>query len=104
MPTQREKWVTETRESTGRALVREQIPMSAGALYGNLDCSTYISGLGFTGIRTEREISAALRWLVDEGYAERLPDDQRDPDDPPGALYVATPNGRTAFGQPRSAA
>lgn len=92
--TSRQRWVTTTRQATCRALAAERgVPMSATALEGNLDCSGYISGFGFTGVRTAREISAALRWLADRGLATRLPDAERDPEDPPGVLYAATLEG-----------
>lgn len=88
--TSRARWVRETRESVLRALCSDGIPMSAGALEDNLDISWYSSGLGFFGRRTAREISAALRWLVGEGYARRLDADERTPYDYPGVLYVPT--------------
>src|SRR3954466_376787 len=92
MPTtenSRSRWVRRTRESVLRYLVRESVPLSAGAIEHNLD----ITGWGDFGVRddrTKREISAALQWLVTLGWAERLPEDQRYPDDPSGVLYVAT--------------
>lgn len=89
---QRKRWVRRTRESVARALEAERIPMSAGYIEGNLDITSYVGGgFGFRDQRTEREISHALRWLVEEGYAERV--DERDPEDPPGVLYAITLTG-----------
>jgi hypothetical protein len=85
----RERWVAATRTSTARALHRIGIPMSAAALEGNLDIDRWTS-IGPL-MRTQREISAALRWLIAEGYAKAVED--RDQLDPPGRLYVLTEQG-----------
>lgn len=66
----RSKWVTDTRESTHRALAREHVASAAG-LEGNLDVSDYFTGLGFVGVRSTREIASALRWLEQRGWARR---------------------------------
>lgn len=89
--TSREKWVRRTRESTARALRDEGGLGSAASLEGNLDISWYATGLGFIDQRSEREISAALRWLVKQGYAERMT--FRSPFDPPGVCYELTRHG-----------
>lgn len=88
----RERWVRETREATVRALVRFAVPASAAALEDELDLGTWTS-IGLIGHRSAREVSAALRWAVAEGYAE--PVAERDPEDPPGKLYTYTASGLT---------
>lgn len=94
--TARERWVRETRESVLRLLAKERIPLSACELEGNLDISTYSSGLGFMGRRSAREISSALRWLAGMGYVRRLSEDERTPVDPKGVLYEVTAEGVAA--------
>lgn len=64
--------------------------MSAQSLEGNLDVGTYISGMGFVGVRSSREIGAALRYLEGEGFARRLTKDERCEYDPPGVIYEVT--------------
>jgi hypothetical protein len=92
----RERWVRDTREATGRALAHEYVPLSARALVGNLDIDTWTFGGPLT--RTEREIGAALRWLVSQGYAERVPEEERWSEyDPPGVLFIVTPTGMEKF-------
>lgn len=87
--TTRERWVRRTRESTLRYLAQEQIPLSARAIEGNLDIGGW-GTLGPIGARTDREIGAALRWLVQQGHVERLKESEREPSDPLGPLYVVT--------------
>ena len=83
--TSREKWVMNTRNSVIRALVKEQVPMSAGALEHNLDIDRW-TDIG-PHARTSREISAALRWAAKEGLADEVT--ERTVFDPPGKLYEA---------------
>jgi hypothetical protein len=87
------RYVRETRWSVARALAKEQVPMRARDLEGNLDISDYLPSLGFVGVRTEREISAALRWLVEQGYAESMTFERDDYDYRPGIHYSATNEG-----------
>jgi hypothetical protein len=87
----RQAWVRRTRESVLRQLSREYVACSAGYLEDNLDITGYSHGFGFYDRRSAREISAALRWLVAQGYAEEV--HERVPDDPPGKLYVVTTRG-----------
>lgn len=84
--TSRQRWVRQTRQSVHRALARDYAA-SADGLEGNLDVNDYVSGLGFTGVRSVREIQAALRWLEQQGLAERA---DLDGD---GALYQLTEAG-----------
>jgi hypothetical protein len=88
--TSRVRWVRRTRESVARALVREGVPSRASDLEDNLDITHYVTGLGFLDQRTEREISAALRWLVSQGYAEAMTFDRG----APGIHYTITEPGR----------
>jgi hypothetical protein len=67
----RERWVRRTRESVARYLMRYVGPFCAQEIEGNLDLTQY-SALGFLDQRSSREISAALRWLVEQGYAEEV--------------------------------
>lgn len=101
------KWVRETRWSVIRALAGEQVPVRARDLEGNLDISTYMPSLGFSGVRSEREISAALRWLVEQGYAESMTFERDDYDYQPGVHYSATLEGiefARRTGEPRRTA
>lgn len=82
----RELRVFQTRGAVRQALIEAAVPLSAQALQGNLSVDTYDHGFGFRS-RTEGEIQAALVWLVRQGLAVRVV--ERDPDDPPGALYLA---------------
>lgn len=92
MATSQQRWVTATREAVARELRREwSVPMSAIALEGNLDIDTWSFGGPLT--RTAREISAALNWLVAQGYAERMAEADRTEWDPRGVCYVITPAG-----------
>lgn len=89
--TSRQKWVRETRESVLRALLAEcGVPMSAASLDGNLDVSDYFTGIGFIGVRSQREISAALVWHEKQGNVQQV---ERDPIDPPGKCYILTDQG-----------
>lgn len=84
--TSRARWVRETRESVLRALLDERgVPQSAGSLEDNLDV-THWTSIGPMGVRSAREIGAALRWLEQQGLAEAV---ERDEYDPPGKVYVA---------------
>lgn len=87
--TSRQCWVRETRESVHRALAREYAA-SAAALEGNLDITRYSTGLGFTGVRSAREINAALRWLESKGWARRTGDTD---DMYGGAMFELTVDG-----------
>ena len=87
----REMWVATTRESVLTALDRERVPMSASALHGNLPCDTWTSLGPLT--RTTREISAALNYLVEQGWASVVPESERTEWDPSGKLYVITQEG-----------
>lgn len=91
--TSQQKWVRRTRESVLRAIAKEGIPVSAGYLEDCLDITTYYTGLGFVDRRSQREVSAALRYLVTQGHARRLDASERDVYDPPGTLYECTPAG-----------
>jgi hypothetical protein len=74
-----------------RQLAREGVS-SASALVDNLDISWW-SSIGPMDVRSVREISAALTWLVKEGKAEVIDEKLRDPYDPPGKLYDLTLEG-----------
>jgi hypothetical protein len=91
--TSRARWVRETRESTGRLLLWEEVHSALG-MEGNLDIGDYVTGLGFRGVRSAREIGAALRWMEREGYAIELPAVCRNVEDPPGVLFQITDKGR----------
>lgn len=88
--TSREQWVRRTRESVARQMFRDGIPVSASYLLDNLDISNYSPSFGFYDTRTQREISAALTWLVKNGYATK---EVYDKDDPPGQCYNLTEAG-----------
>jgi len=91
-----DQWVTATREAVGRALALEYgVPMSAAALEGNLDIDTWSFGGPLT--RSSREISAALNWLVREGSAERMSEDDRTEWDPRGVCYMITAEGSKKY-------
>lgn len=91
----RDRWTRHTRESVLRAMVAEHgVPMSAQALVDNLDVGEYTS-IGFVGVRSQREVSNALRWHVRQGNLQELPEHERDPYDPPGKLYVLTAEGQS---------
>jgi hypothetical protein len=89
--TQRQRWVRRTRESVMRQLAREGVS-TAGSLVDNLDISWW-SSIGPMDVRSQREISAALNWLVQQGFAEVIDEKLRDPYDPPGKLYDLTLEG-----------
>jgi hypothetical protein len=91
--TSRERWVRRTRESVHRYLAGSRVPESAQSIEDNLDIGVWTS-IGLMDRRSAREINAALRWLVAQGYATALPKEHRDPYDPPGKLYQLTRTGR----------
>lgn len=89
--TSRERWIARTRESVTRRLADDGVPQTAGDLVDNLDITRYLPSLGTIDQRTEREISAALRWLVEQGYAEEVHPDY------PGQFAEYGMRGRVAY-------
>lgn len=89
----RERWVRRTRWSVARALAADEQPTRAQDLVDNLDITTYLSGIGFVDLRSEREISAALRWMVKEHLAEEMTFSRDDYDYAPGKHYAITAPG-----------
>jgi hypothetical protein len=93
--TSRDQWRAATRASVLRALNTYGVPVSAAVLVDDLDVVSYFHSVGFVGRRTQREVSAALAALESIGAARRVPESERDADDPPGVLYEPTPYGYT---------
>lgn len=87
----RDRWIARTRESAARKLAEDGVPQTAGSLLDNLDITRYMPSLGFIDQRTEREISAALRWMVGQGYAEEVHPDY------PGQFAEYGMRGRVAY-------
>lgn len=92
--TGQQKWIRHTREAVARALRKSGMPETQNSLEHNLDVGDYLPTLGgMTGVRSAREIGAALRWLKEQGYARVLKPEERLPEDPKDMLYEITPKG-----------